>query len=99
MPYQTKQQQAVLHCLEQRGDECLTAADLAVDLRREGCTVGLATVYRQLDKLTRQGWSQNRHGGGRAVPVLPPGRGTPGVLPAPLRGLRRHGAPGLRPAG
>ena len=51
MPYSTKQQQAVLHCLEQRREELLTAADLAEDLRRDGCPVGLATVYRQLEKL------------------------------------------------
>ena len=28
-----------------------TAAELAEDLRREGCPVGLATIYRQLEKL------------------------------------------------
>lgn len=55
MPYSTKQQQAVLRCLEQRREELLTAADLAEDLRREGCPVGLATVYRQLEKLEQAG--------------------------------------------
>ena len=55
MAYQTKQQQAVLRCLLERAEECLSAADLAEDLRQSGLTVGLATVYRQLDKLTQQG--------------------------------------------
>ena len=55
MAYQTKQQQAVLHCLQLRAEECLSAADLSEELRHGGLTVGLATVYRQLDKLTQQG--------------------------------------------
>ena len=55
MSYTTKQQQAVLRCLESRRGESLTAAVLAEDLRRDGSPVGLATVYRQLEKLERQG--------------------------------------------
>ena len=55
MAYQIKQQQAVLQCLQHRSEECLSAADLSEELRRSGLTVGLATVYRQLDKLTQQG--------------------------------------------
>ena len=55
MAYSTKQQQAVLRCLEARQGESLTAADLAEDLRREGCPVGLATIYRQLEKLEGAG--------------------------------------------
>ena len=55
MAYTTKQQQAVLRCLEQRKDESLTAADLAGDLRSMGCPVGLATIYRQLEKLCAAG--------------------------------------------
>ena len=55
MSYSTKQHQAVLRCLEQRAEEALTAADLAEDLRRAGCPVGLATIYRQLERLEKQG--------------------------------------------
>ena len=44
MVYTTKQQQAVLHCLEQRPEEALTATDLAADLREAGHPVGLATI-------------------------------------------------------
>ncbi len=55
MSYITKQQQAVLHCLEQRAQEALTAAELAEDLRQAGESVGLATIYRQLDRLEQAG--------------------------------------------
>ena len=55
MAYSTKQQQAVLRCLEARQGESLTAADLAEDLRRAGSPVGLATIYRQLEKLEAAG--------------------------------------------
>lgn len=55
MSYTTKQRQAVLRCLSQRRSEALTAADLAEDLRREGQSVGLATIYRQLEKLEQAG--------------------------------------------
>ena len=55
MPYSTKQHQAVLRCLEARGETACTAAELAEDLRREGCPVGLATIYRQLERLEGQG--------------------------------------------
>lgn len=55
MAYSTKQHQAILHCLKQRAEESLTAADLAEDLRKSGCPVGLATIYRQLEKLETAG--------------------------------------------
>lgn len=54
MPYHTRQQ-AVLCCLEQRREESLSAAELAEELRRLGCAVGLATIYRQLEKLAAVG--------------------------------------------
>ena len=55
MSYTTKQHQAVLRCLELRSGESLTAAALAEELRRSGSPVGLATVYRQLEKLEQAG--------------------------------------------
>ena len=54
MVYTTKQQQAVLRCLEQHAAP-MSAADLAEALRAEGSPVGLATIYRQLEKLERAG--------------------------------------------
>ena len=55
MPYITKQQQAVLSCLSAHRDGSVTALELAEELRRQGLSVGMATVYRQLEKLEAQG--------------------------------------------
>ena len=56
MTYQTKQQQALLHYLEQRGHQGVTVGELSHALREEGCPVGVATIYRQLDKLEQSGY-------------------------------------------
>ena len=56
MPYATKQQQAILACLERRREEPLSAAELAAELRAAGQPVGLATIYRQLEKLEQAGY-------------------------------------------
>lgn len=55
MTYMTRQQQAVLACIERFGGGCATAAELMEELHREGQSIGLTTVYRQLEKLSRQG--------------------------------------------
>ena len=55
MAYATKQNKAVLECLERRSGEALTAAELAEALRAEGSPVGLATIYRQLERLEAAG--------------------------------------------
>ena len=55
MAYATKQNKAVLQCLERRSGEALTATELAETLRAEGSPVGLATIYRQLDRLETAG--------------------------------------------
>ena len=55
MSYITRQQQAVLACLSQRREEPLTVNDLAEALRQAGHPVGLATIYRQLEKLEAAG--------------------------------------------
>ena len=49
--YITKQQKAVLECIAQHHDECVSVNDLLEQLRRRGEAVGVATVYRQLEKL------------------------------------------------
>ena len=89
MPYVTKQYQAVLQCVQSRGADAFTAAELTEDLRHTGHPVGLATVYRQLGKAggCRHG-SQGPHRGGCAVPVLPP----------PSAGPRLHLAADVKPA-
>lgn len=55
MAYMTWQQQAVLKCIESCPGGRATAMDLMQMLRQEGQTVGLSTVYRQLEKLVAQG--------------------------------------------
>jgi len=55
MAYSTKQQQAVLACLLARRQELLSANELAEDLRASGSPVGLATIYRQLERLELSG--------------------------------------------
>ena len=55
MPYNTRQRQAVLRCLELRPEEALTAGEIAELLRQAQHPVGLATVYRQLEHLERTG--------------------------------------------
>ena len=55
MPYNTRQRQAVLRCLERRPEEALTACEIAEVLRRDQCPVGLSTIYRQLERLEAVG--------------------------------------------
>jgi len=55
MPYTTRQSKAILRALERRGERPADARSLADDLRAEGISVGLATVYRQLDRLAEAG--------------------------------------------
>lgn len=55
MPYTTKQRQAVLQALKRQGERPVAAPELADALRREGVPVGLATVYRQLERLAEAG--------------------------------------------
>ena len=54
MAYMTKQQQAVLACIRGCADGIGTA-ELTELLHRQGETVGLTTVYRQLERLEKAG--------------------------------------------
>lgn len=53
--YITKQQRAVLSCIEQCPGSRATAMALTEELHRQGQPVSLSTVYRQLENLSRQG--------------------------------------------
>lgn len=55
MSYMTRQQQAVLSCMENAPGGCATAAEVAELLHRQGQPVGLTTVYRQLERLAAEG--------------------------------------------
>ena len=53
--YTTKQQKAVLDCLSERADEPVSAAAIADALRERGEPIGIATVYRQLERMVDEG--------------------------------------------
>ena len=55
MPYMTRQRQAVLQALERQGEHPAAAPELAAALRQAGSSIGLATVYRQLERLVEDG--------------------------------------------
>ncbi|QNL43815.1 transcriptional repressor [Oscillibacter hominis] len=55
MPYTTKQQRAVLSCIAAHQDGHVTAQELAEELHSQGESVGLATVYRHLERLEQSG--------------------------------------------
>ena len=65
MPYSTKQQQAVLRCLEARQSEALSAQELAEALRREGFSVGLAGVVHKVNTESGAFYLYCSHGEGR----------------------------------
>ena len=54
MPYATRQRQAVLRVLERQAHP-VAAPELAEALRQDGEPEGLATVYRQLERLAETG--------------------------------------------
>ena len=53
--YTTKQQKAVLECLLSCAGAPVSAPALVEALHERGEHIGIATVYRQLEKLERQG--------------------------------------------
>ena len=55
MTYMTRQQKAVLESIEKAHGGLATAQELTERLHAEGQTIGLTTVYRQLEKLEHQG--------------------------------------------
>ena len=53
--YRTRQKQLVLDCLRAHPQEYLTARQIADELEARGETVGMATIYRNLDRLACAG--------------------------------------------
>lgn len=53
--YKTKQRDLILQAMQQEAGRHFTAEALADTLRQRGAEVGLATVYRNLDKLVGEG--------------------------------------------
>lgn len=55
MAYQTQQKQLIISCLENSKDTALTAEEISSYLLKNGTSVNLATIYRNLEKLTAEG--------------------------------------------
>lgn len=53
--YMTRQQRSLLSCLADCADRPVSAAELADALHAQGDGIGIATVYRQLERLEKQG--------------------------------------------
>ncbi|MBR4201352.1 MAG: transcriptional repressor [Oscillospiraceae bacterium] len=53
--YQTKQKMQLLAFFEAHPDRHITAAALLLELKRQGISIGAATIYRQLEKLEAEG--------------------------------------------
>lgn len=53
--YNTKQLQAILDCMRDHQDSYVTAGMISEYVSRKGLSIGTATIYRQLDKLERNG--------------------------------------------
>jgi len=53
--YHTRQRTLILSCLRENGDRPMTAEMVVAALRGRGEPVGQTTVYRNLDKLVREG--------------------------------------------
>jgi Fur family ferric uptake transcriptional regulator len=53
--YHTKQQEIILKYLRQKGAGYVTVSHIAAHLKEQGQSVGLTTIYRQLDKFEREG--------------------------------------------
>lgn len=53
--YRTKQRELILACLKEHRSQHVTADNILDYLRTQGAQVGQTTVYRNLDKLTKEG--------------------------------------------
>ncbi len=53
--YKTKQKEILLECLTENRNVHLTANEISQRLRDKGHSLGMSTVYRQLDKLVANG--------------------------------------------
>ena len=53
--YKTKKKEELLECVEDTRGQHFTAADICNKMRKNGSTIGTATVYRQLERLVEEG--------------------------------------------
>lgn len=53
--YHTKQQKVILEYLINSGEHYVSVSQIAAHLKQQGHSVGLTTIYRQLDKFEQEG--------------------------------------------
>ncbi|MCR4661143.1 MAG: transcriptional repressor [Clostridia bacterium] len=53
--YKTKQKSDVVSYLEKNAGKHITASKIALDMNNEGIHIGMATIYRTLEKLVDEG--------------------------------------------
>ena len=53
--YHTRQRDVILSCMREEGGAHFTAGDIALKMQNRGEGVGLATIYRLLDKMVEEG--------------------------------------------
>lgn len=53
--YHTRQQEAILNYMAESGEQYVTVNQIAAHFQKTGQSVGLTTIYRQLDKLEKEG--------------------------------------------
>ncbi|MGI5891783.1 MAG: Fur family transcriptional regulator [Bacillota bacterium] len=53
--YQTKQRALILSCLQKNRSQHITVDKILTYLRSEGLSIGQTTIYRNLDKLVKEG--------------------------------------------
>ncbi len=53
--YHTRQQDAILHFMENSPEKYVTVSQIATYLKEDGQSVGLTTIYRHLDKFEKEG--------------------------------------------
>lgn len=53
--YRTKQRELILTCLQRNQSQHITVEELLARLKEEGASIGQTTVYRNLDKLVKEG--------------------------------------------
>ena len=54
-PYKSKHRDTILAVLKEKESEHMTAGQILDRLREKGISMGIATVYRQLDRLVEEG--------------------------------------------
>lgn len=64
--YHTKQKDLILECLAKNKEKHMTAEEIYVAIKESGGSIGIATVYRKLSVLEKEGMIRKFEGGASA---------------------------------